>query len=148
MPGVRHKRHTRFKLIQEFARTGRVDLACAAVGVCRDRHYRWLKEDAEYAAAFEAARADVAQLLEDEAVRRAYHGTMRPVAVAGQVMTVTEFSDQLLMFLLRARNPKVFGDRNAAAAAVGPVNITIQYIDKALVTSAEPSAPTPLPESQ
>ena len=26
-------------------------------------------------------------------------------------MMVTEFSDQLLMFLLKCRNPKVFGDR-------------------------------------
>ena len=29
----------------------------------------------------------------------------------GKVMMVTDFSDQLLMFLLKCRNPKVFGDR-------------------------------------
>src|SRR5579859_1377305 len=51
-------------------------------------------------------------LLEDEAVRRAYKGTLRPQAIGGgKVMMVTEFSDQLLMFLLKCRNPKVFGDR-------------------------------------
>src|SRR3989442_1076284 len=51
-------------------------------------------------------------LLEDEAVRRAYKGTLRPQAIGGgKGMMVTEFSDQLLMFLLKCRNPKVFGDR-------------------------------------
>ena len=51
-------------------------------------------------------------LLEDEAVRRAYQGTLRPQAIGGgKVCLVSEFSDQLLMFLLKCRNPKVFGDR-------------------------------------
>ena len=50
--------------------------------------------------------------MEDEAVRRAYKGTLRPQAIGGgKVIMVTEFSDQLLMFLVKCRNPKVFGDR-------------------------------------
>ena len=52
------------------------------------------------------------RLLEDEAVRRAYQGTLRPQAMGGgKVILVSEFSDQLLMFLLKCRNRKVFGDR-------------------------------------
>jgi hypothetical protein len=60
----------------------------------------------------EAVGGSACGLLEDEAVRRAYKGTLRPQAIGGgKVMMVTEFSDQLLMFLLKCRNPKVFGDR-------------------------------------
>ena len=144
---VRHTQRTKNTVIAEFKRLGRVDLACAAAGCDRTTHYIWLKNDSAYAAAFEAARDDVAGMLEDEAVRRAYHGTMKPMNVGGKVMMVHEFSDTLLIFLLKSRNPKVFGDRNAAAAAVGPVNITIQYVDRAVIASAQPSAPAPLPEA-
>lgn len=111
MGAVRHTQRTRARVIAEFRRTGRVDLACASAGCDRTSHYLWLKEHADYRAEFEAAREQVAGLLEDEAVRRAYHGTMKPVAVAGKVTVVTEFSDQLLMFLLKCRNRPVFGER-------------------------------------
>ena len=71
-----------------------------------------MKNDPEYRKSFEEAREEACGLLEDEAVRRAYKGTLRPQAIGGgKVMMVTEFSDQLLMFLLKCRNPKVFGDR-------------------------------------
>ena len=109
---MRHSQRTREKVIKEFRRVGRVDLACAAAGVDRTTHYWWMKNDPEYRKSFEEAREEACGLLEDEAVRRAYKGTLRPQAIGGgKVMMVTEFSDQLLMFLLKCRNPKVFGDR-------------------------------------
>jgi hypothetical protein len=110
-PKVRHTPHTRARVIQEFRRTGRVDLACASVGVDRACHYRWLKDHPDYSQAFNEARDQVNGLLEDEAVRRAYHGTAKPVSIGGQLVMMTEFSDQLLMFLLKCRNPTVFGDK-------------------------------------
>jgi hypothetical protein len=49
-------------------------------------------------------------VLEEEAVRRAYHGTERPIFQKGvQVGSVKEFSDSLLMFLLKSRDPRVPG---------------------------------------
>ncbi len=109
---MRHSQRTREKVIKEFRKVGRVDLACAAAGVDRTTHYWWMKNDPEYRKSFEEAREEACGLLEDEAVRRAYKGTSRPQAIGGgKVMMVTEFSDQLLMFLLKCRNPKVFGDR-------------------------------------
>jgi hypothetical protein len=109
---MRHSQRTREKVIKEFRKVGRVDLACAAAGVDRTTHYWWMKNDPEYRKSFEEAREEACGLLEDEAVRRAYKGTLRPQAIGGgKVMMVTEFSDQLLMFLLKCRNPKVFGDR-------------------------------------
>ncbi len=108
---VRHLQRTREKVIQEFRRVGRVDLACSAAGVDRTSHYVWLKNDPEYRKSFDEAREEVSGLLEDEAVRRAYHGTVKPMSIGGKMVMVTEFNDQLLMFLLKCRNPKVFGDR-------------------------------------
>ena len=111
MPGVRHSQRIRERLIKEFRRVGRVDLACEAAGVDRTLHYVWLKNDTEYRKAFEEAREEACGLLEDEAVRRAYQGTMKPMSIGGKIVMVTEFSDQLLMFLLKCRNPRVFGER-------------------------------------
>ena len=109
---MRHSQRTREKVIKEFRKVGRVDLACAAAGVDRTTHYWWMKNDPEYRKSFEEAREEACGLLEDEAVRRAYKGTSRPQAIGGgKVIMVTEFSDQLLMFLLKCRNPKVFGDK-------------------------------------
>lgn len=112
MPTVAHPPQTRARVIEEFQRTGRVDLACASAGCERSSHYRWLREDEDYRKAFEQARDEVNGLLEDEAVRRAYHGTMKPMAIGGKVHMVTEFSDHLLTFLLKCRNRKVFGDKS------------------------------------
>jgi len=39
MGAVRHSQRTRMRVIEEFRRTGRVDLACAANGVDRTMHY-------------------------------------------------------------------------------------------------------------
>ena len=108
---MRHSQRSRALVIKEFRRVGSVDLACAAAGVDRTSHYVWLKNDAEYKKSFEEAREEACGLLEDEAVRRAYRGTLKPMSIGGKMVLVTEFSDQLLMFLLKCRNPRVFGDK-------------------------------------
>lgn len=131
--GVRHNRATRAIVVQEFRRTARVDLACAAAGIDRSTHYEWLRKFPAYAADIEAAREQVAGLLEDEAIRRAYQGTMRPVTVAGQMVMVTEFSDRLLEFLLKCRNRAVFGDRQILTGENGaPLNPARAEVDAVL----------------
>ena len=57
-------------------------------------------------------------MLEDEAVRRAKHGTAKPVLYKGRQVYVDgeplyehQHSDTLLMFLLRAYDREKFGDR-------------------------------------
>jgi hypothetical protein len=111
MAGVHHNRRTRERVLKEFRRVGRVDLACASCAVDRSTFYDWLRKDPEFKAEFEACREEVSCLLEDEAVRRAYHGTMKPASAGGKLVMVTEFSDRLLEFLLKCRNRAVFGDR-------------------------------------
>jgi hypothetical protein len=77
-----------------YAESGHVGNACANARITPRMHQYWLKEDLEYAAAFEEARAMAAQALEDEARRRA---------------VICE-SDVLLIFLLKGAMPERYRD--------------------------------------
>jgi hypothetical protein len=57
--------------------------AAAAVGIDRSAHYDWLKEP-KYAEAFERARLEAAQTLEDDAVAWARKGIFEPLVYQGQ----------------------------------------------------------------
>jgi hypothetical protein len=68
--------------------------------------------DEAFARAWEDALEQGTDSLEDEARRRALQGVEKPVFREGrQVGTVTEYSDTLLIFLLKARRPEKFRDR-------------------------------------
>jgi hypothetical protein len=60
-------------------------------GIDRGTHYDWLK-DLEYKAQFEAAQAEAADMLENEAIRRAYHGVEEQITVAGKREIIHEYS--------------------------------------------------------
>jgi hypothetical protein len=63
-------------------------------------------------ARWDEALEDAADRLEAEAFRRAVRGVDRPVVYRGErVGTVHEFSDALLMFLLKAARPEKYRDR-------------------------------------
>ena len=80
-----------------------VTKACEIADICRDTFYRWLREDADFKKAYQAAREQAIEALEDEATRRAYEGVERPVYQDGkQVGMIREYSDTLLIFLLKA----------------------------------------------
>lgn len=67
-----------------FVATASVTKAAKAAKVDRALHYRWLDEDAEYPAKFKTASEQAAQLLEDEALRRAHEGIEEPLVYQGQ----------------------------------------------------------------
>jgi len=123
------------------ASTASVVRAAEIVGMDRTNHYVWFKNDPDYAAAFETARMQGVDVLEAEAVRRAYEGVAKPIFHGGKRAVdvvqnpdgsikrdasgepigipeaVREYSDTLLM--LKGRNPAVFGDRQQARRARG-----------------------------
>jgi hypothetical protein len=95
-----------------FARCASVTRAAEAAGVCREMHYEWLETDAEYAAEFETTRDQAAQVLEDEAVRRAYQGTVKGIYYVGQLCGVQrEYSDGMLQMLLKGAKPEKYRER-------------------------------------
>lgn len=66
-------------------------------------------------------------LLEDEAQRRARDGTQKPIYQGGKkVGIVNEYSDTLLIFLLKARRRGKFGDKvQHGGDAENPMTFTI-----------------------
>jgi hypothetical protein len=72
------------KFLKAYAITCQITKAAEMAGIDRGTHYDWLK-DPEYKAQFEAAQLQAADMLEDEAIRRAYHGVEKPITVAGNV---------------------------------------------------------------
>lgn len=90
----------------------------AAIGAnsSRSQVYRWRKSDPEFATAWNDAYAIGASTLEAAAQRRAVDGTRRPVFHQGEVCGhITEYSDTLLIFLLKARDPERFCDKTRTA---------------------------------
>jgi len=72
------------------------------------------KQDTAFAALWDDALEEAADWLELEALRRAMDGTEEGRYFRGEMIgTITRYSDSLLMFLLKARRPSVFGTSQA-----------------------------------
>lgn len=108
---IRH--HKKGAFLSAFARLGNIRRACDVATVDRQSHYNWLRDDPEYARAFETAKLDACDRLEAEARRRAVRGTVRPVFHQGvQCGGIREYSDTLLIFLLKGALPEKYSDRH------------------------------------
>ncbi len=114
----------------EFARTGNLGHSAATVGILsRQTVYAWLEHDEEFSQAYANAEIEATEALEREALRRAVEGTpyRRTSYYRGKVVGTdekTEYSDTLLMLLLRARAPEKYRetvrlDANQIIKAVG-----------------------------
>ena len=102
------------------AETGMVCDAAAQAGVPRASLYRKKAADADFAAAWAVALEAGLDRLRDEAVRRARDGVEETVWHRGvAVGTVRRYSDQLLMFLLRAHQPALYREKYVAPAGAG-----------------------------
>ena len=97
-----------------------VKRAAEAAKIPRSLHYQWLNDSA-YAQRFEKAQEEAAQVLEDEAVRRAYEGNLEPVFYEGEAVEyILKYSDALLMFLLRGLKAKRYNTQRTELS--GPDN--------------------------
>ncbi len=98
--------------LNAYVRDGTIGCAAMAVGLTRQTHYNWLKEDPAYAKAFAKAREMAADLLEEEARRRAVEGDEVPVYYKGKkVDAYRKKSDALLILLLKGAKPEIYADR-------------------------------------
>ena len=96
------------------AECGNVSAASKAVKLSRAALYEHRQLDADFAKAWDEAVQIGAYGLEDEARRRAYEGTARPVYHGGvEVGAVREYSDTLMIFLLKGAMPDKYKDRVA-----------------------------------
>lgn len=94
--------------LEAFARTGNVSQAAEESGTHRSVHYDWL-QDPIYQERFKSAEKAYCDALTAEAVRRAIVGVERPIFQGGrEVGRVREFSDALLMFLMKGAMPGLY----------------------------------------
>lgn len=130
-----------------------VTVAARAAGISREAHYRQLERSPQYKAAYEEAYRQGIDSLEDEAVRRAQHGVRRPIMYHGKPVMVptdpakranertnpkiplyeTEYSDTLMLALLRAKKPDEYREKLSAeltGKGGGPLVITVRRMDK------------------
>ena len=98
----------RATFLGSLASTGVVLIACKAAGVSRMRAYRERKRSAAFAGRWDDALDGSADLLEAGARRQAM-GHARPVYHRGAAVgAVEQYSDRLLMFLLKGARPEKY----------------------------------------
>ncbi|QDU55780.1 hypothetical protein [Aeoliella mucimassa] len=109
------------KFLAAYRECGIVSEAAKIADVHVSTHYRWLSNDEDYAQQFQQAQAEAANVLEEEARRRAVEGVRRykfnrngaPILhpETGEPYYEHAYSDSLLIVLLKANNPTKFGDK-------------------------------------
>ncbi len=153
---------------------GNVRLACEAAKIERSTAYRLRESDETFAAAWNDALDQAADLLEEEARRRAYDGVRRlkfykgrPVMVPvvdadGLVVkdkdgnpelkpyTEQEYSDTLIIFLLKGARPEKYRERadvQHSGPGGGPIEVSDARERLADKLARRFGAPDPEPDS-
>jgi hypothetical protein len=83
--------------------------AASAAGISRQTVYKWLK-DGDFRNIYDKTMEVAAYKLEEEALRRALDGVIKPIIYRGeQVGELKQVSDKLLVTVLKARLPARYG---------------------------------------
>jgi hypothetical protein len=117
--------------LKAFALTANVSGAARAAKIGRTQVYAWQEHDETFALEMQQAREEAYDRLEQEALRRAVEGVRRerPVFSRGEQVgteVITEYSDQLLILLLKAARPSRFRDNarvEHTGADGGPIRV-------------------------
>lgn len=100
------------KFIEALRSTGNISKAAKLVKIDRKTVYNWKEADTAFSKQWEKALDEASDLLEDEAKRRAYEGVKKPIYQGGKrVGFVKEYSDTLLIFLLKGAKPEKYRER-------------------------------------
>jgi len=134
---------------------GMVRKASEAAEIACQSHYNWLKEEGPdgdlYRRVFAEAHDEAIATMEDEAIRRAVHGVDKPVYQGKELVGhVREYSDVLLIFLLKGARPEKYRERyqvdsNIKTDSTAPVKVEIQgdwYGNANRLSAAGVAAPT------
>jgi hypothetical protein len=113
-------RQSQQRFLDAYRSVGTVVHAAKISAVAPRTHYTWLEKDEAYVSQFEDAKQDATEELLREARRRAFEGVKRkkfhngvPVTdpETGEQYIEAEYSDTLLIFLLKGLMPNVFRER-------------------------------------
>jgi hypothetical protein len=107
------RQHKKRAFLAAYAEVGNISAACRISNNARSNHYDWLDADETYAHAFVEATEIAGDRLEDEARRRAVEGVTKPIFQGGkEVGEVQEYSDTLLIFLMKGARPEKYRERH------------------------------------
>ena len=120
--------------------TGNIRAACLAAKISRATFYEHRKADAAFETQVSEALEDAGDILETEAWRRAVKGVLKPVFQQGsRVGSIREYSDTLLIFLLKGTKPQKYKDRvEATGPNGGPIVTAVREV--IVEMPAEPEA--------
>lgn len=97
------------EFLRQYAQSGIMSTCCDAVGIDQSTVYRWRDADPVFATLLVWASEHAIDLLEDEARRRAVKGVPKGVYHQGElVATEQQYSDTLLIFLLKGARPSKY----------------------------------------
>ncbi len=106
--------------LDTLSRTGNVSHSALAAGTTRYTVYGFKGKDPLFSAAWDDAVEQAVDLLLIEARRRAFHGVMKPVFYQGAMCgSVQEYSDSLMMFLIKAKRPEYATERREVSGPGG-----------------------------
>ena len=113
------------------ADTGVIQDGCRVAKVSRQTVYQWRKNDEVFEQAYADALNAASDALESEARRRAVEGVVRvKFNKEGTPFDEVQYSDTLLLALLKAKKPSEFADRSKTEIS-GPEGAPIQTNDTA-----------------
>lgn len=96
-----------------YSKCGNVTQACRVARMDRTIVYDLKKQDPNFALRMDVARQEAADVLEQEARRRAVRGVREPVYQGGKrVGFVQKYSDTLLIFLMKGADPEKYRERH------------------------------------
>lgn len=132
--------------INTLRESGNIRASCAKAKVNRATAYRERRDNKAFDEQWGAALEDAGDTLEAEAWRRAVQGVLRPVfQKGGQVGQIREYSDTLLIFLLKGAKPEKYKDRGELSGpGGGPIpfkEIVAELKPEVADDSAQPVAP-------
>lgn len=120
------RRDWRTIFINTLREGGNIRAACAKAKINRTTAYRERKANGAFNELWDAALEDAGDSLEAEAWRRAVKGVLKPVFGSGgtgvgtvEVGQVREYSDTLLIFLLKGAKPEKYKDRGEISGPGG-----------------------------
>jgi hypothetical protein len=117
------------KFLDALYEMGTIERAATVIKIARKTVYNWIHADKAFASKMEKllpqAKQNYLGVLEQEAHRRAVEGIDKPVYYKGDLVdTVKEYSDTLLIVLLKGNAPEKYRDRQEITGANGgPVQL-------------------------
>lgn len=109
----RTKKQIQADFLEALEATGNISMSCIKAKVGRRTVYHWRDEDQAFKKLYDVSMNIGIDMLEDEANRRALHGVKKPIYQGGKrVGYVQEYSDTLLIFLLKGKKPEMYKDRH------------------------------------